>query len=198
LTGGSSVAAARRAARLRLGFFPPVADPDLAAVYEQECQAVGFTEGFVSLPSGPGFVHVSDDPDRDWERLAPYVLHDAGVYHSWQTPDIRSSVHVESPDLDGIKASGVYRVVTSEECVALADEVGPMGAITLHPLLAGMPPELGWESLERFASEVLPRLRGSSATAVPKLDTDPVHRTDRFHDTAALAAAERETADGQA
>ena len=165
LIGGSSVVAARRAARLRLGFFPPVADPELAAAYEQECQAIGFTQGFVSLPSGPGFVHVSDDPDRDWQRLSPYMLHDAGVYHSWQTPDIRSSVHVESPDLDGIKASGIYRVVTPEECVALAGEVGPLGAIILHPLLAGMPPELGWESLELFASRVLPSLRGGAAAA---------------------------------
>jgi alkanesulfonate monooxygenase SsuD/methylene tetrahydromethanopterin reductase-like flavin-dependent oxidoreductase (luciferase family) len=198
LLGGSSVAAARRAARLRVGFFPPVADPELAAVYERECEAAGYRHGFVSLPSGPGFVHVSDEPERDWERLAPYVLYDAGVYHSWQTPDIRSSVHVESPDLDGIKASGVYRVVTPDECVALADELGPRGAITLHPLLAGMPPELGWESLELFASDVLPRLSGSSTAAIPKLDPDLVDRTDRFHDAAATTAAERETTDGQA
>ncbi|HSS10359.1 MAG TPA: LLM class flavin-dependent oxidoreductase [Acidimicrobiales bacterium] len=163
LIGGSSAVVARRAARLRLGFFPPVADPALATIYEKECAAVGFTEGFVSMPSGPGFVHVSDDPERDWQRLAPYVLHDAGVYHSWQTPDIRSSVHVESPDLAGIKASGVYRVVTPDECVALADELGPFGSIVLHPLLAGMPPDLGWESLERFESKVMPRLRTAAS-----------------------------------
>jgi hypothetical protein len=51
----------------------------------------------------------------------------------------------------------VYKVVTPDECIALADQVGDLGSITLHPLLAGMPPELGWESLELFESEVLPR-----------------------------------------
>jgi hypothetical protein len=47
-------------------------------------------------------------------------------------------------------------VVTPEECVALAAEVG---TLVLHPLMGGMPPELGWASLELFAAKVLPRLR---------------------------------------
>jgi len=159
MLGGSSHAAARRAARLRLGLFPAIDDPELAEVYQQACAEVGFTEGFVSLPSGPGFVHVTDDPERDWNRLAPYVLHDARTYDSWQTPDVRSVVHVKGSDLDAVKASGVYRVVTPDECVALAEELGARGSILLHPLLAGMPPELGAESLELFAAKVLPRLR---------------------------------------
>jgi hypothetical protein len=33
-----------------------------------------------------------------------------------------------------------------------------MGALVFHPLMGGMPAELGWESLELFASKVLPRL----------------------------------------
>jgi alkanesulfonate monooxygenase SsuD/methylene tetrahydromethanopterin reductase-like flavin-dependent oxidoreductase (luciferase family) len=159
MLGGSSIAAARRAARLRVGFFPAIADPALAAAYEQACAEVGFGEGFASLPSGPGFVHVTDDPERDWSRLAPYVLHDARTYDSWQTPDVRSGVHVKAFSIDAVKASGVYRLVTPDECVALAEELGPLGSILLHPLLAGMPPELGAESLELFAAKVLPRLR---------------------------------------
>ena len=57
--------------------------------------------------------------------------------------------------LDEIKVSGIYRVVTPDECVALAREAG---TLVFHPLMGGMPPELGWESLELFASKVLPRL----------------------------------------
>jgi alkanesulfonate monooxygenase SsuD/methylene tetrahydromethanopterin reductase-like flavin-dependent oxidoreductase (luciferase family) len=160
--GGSAPVSARRAARLRLAFFPAVDDPALADIYRQECAALGF-EGVVNLPRGPGFVHVSDDPERDWARLAPYVVHDATTYASWQTPEVRSSVHVSSEELGAIRASGVYRVVTPEECLALAEELGPAGSVVLHPLLAGMPPELGWESLERFERQVLPRLRPAGA-----------------------------------
>jgi hypothetical protein len=71
-------------------------------------------------------------------------------------------VHVKAFSIDAVKASGVYRLVTPDECVALAEELGPLGSILLHPLLAGMPPELGAESLELFAAKVLPRLRPAS------------------------------------
>src|SRR5690349_18505509 len=37
LVGGSTAGAARRAARLRAGFFPAVGDPRLAELYEAEC-----------------------------------------------------------------------------------------------------------------------------------------------------------------
>lgn len=158
LVGGSTEKAAKRAARLRAGFFPAIGDPTLKALYEAECEKVGFT-GFVAMPGGPGFVHVSEDPERDWARIAPHALYDAQSYAAWQTPDQRSQVHVEATTADDVRRSGVYRVVTPDECVALAKETG---RVLLHPLMGGIPPALGWESLECFASKVLPRLRGGA------------------------------------
>jgi len=159
LIGGSTEKAARRAARLRLGFFPAVGDPELARVYEAECREVGFDSGFCALPSGPGFVHVAEDPEAAWARIMPHAIHEAETYMRWQTGDQRSSVHVAKPDEAGVRASGVYRVVTPDDCVALADELGDFGTLVLHPLMGGMPPDLAWEGLELFASAVLPRLR---------------------------------------
>jgi alkanesulfonate monooxygenase SsuD/methylene tetrahydromethanopterin reductase-like flavin-dependent oxidoreductase (luciferase family) len=161
LIGGSSPGAARRAARLRLGFFPAIGDEKLAEIYRNECEALGFSGGVVMLPRGPGFVHVTKDPERDWQRLEPYLVHDAITYGSWQTPDVRSAVHVTGSDMEAVRSSGVYRVVTPDECVSLAEELGRDGAVQLHPLLAGMPPEWGWESLELFESEVLPRIKAA-------------------------------------
>jgi len=155
LIGGSTEKAARRAARLRAGFFPAVGDPALAAVYEEECAQHGFT-GFVAMPGGPGFVHVSDDPERDWARIAPHALYDAQTYDAWQTPGQRSQVHTAAKTIDELRASGVYRVVTPDECVALARE---HGRVLLHPLMGGLPPALGWASLELFEQKVLGRLR---------------------------------------
>ena len=156
LVGGSTPAAARRAARLRAGFFPAIGDRTLVDVYDAACRRYGFDGGFAMLPGGPGFVHVSEDPERDWARIGPHALYDAQSYHAWQTPDQRSQVHVAARTVDDVRQSGVYRVVTPEECVALAAEVG---TLVLHPLMGGMPPELGWASLELFAAKVLPRLR---------------------------------------
>ncbi len=156
LIGGSTAKAARRAARLRCGFFPAVGDPELARVYHEACAAEGFDAGFVALPGGPGFVHVTRDPERDWKRIAPHALYDARTYHEWQPAGQRSEVDVAARTEDDVRRSGVYRVVTPEECVAIAEE---HGRILLHPLMGGIEPELGWESLRLFADEVLPRLR---------------------------------------
>lgn len=157
LIGGSTPKAARRAARLEAGFFPAASDPELAAIYEEECRSLGFAGGFVMLPGGPGFVHVSDDPQRDWERIGPHALWDAQTYHSWQTPDQGSSaVHVDAKTLNDVRASGVYEIVTPKGCLALAQQ---HGRLIFHPLMGGLAPAIAWEGLRRFAAEVLPQLR---------------------------------------
>jgi alkanesulfonate monooxygenase SsuD/methylene tetrahydromethanopterin reductase-like flavin-dependent oxidoreductase (luciferase family) len=156
LVGGSTPAAARRGARLRCGFFPAIGDPHLEEVYKAECARLGFQGGFAMLPSGPGFVHVSENPERDWARIAPHAVYDAQTYASWQTPGQRSAMHVEGQTADDVRKSGVYRVVTPEECVRLAQE---SGRIVLHPLMGGIAPEFGWESLRLFEKKVLPRIQ---------------------------------------
>jgi alkanesulfonate monooxygenase SsuD/methylene tetrahydromethanopterin reductase-like flavin-dependent oxidoreductase (luciferase family) len=160
MIGGSTEIAARRAARLRCGFFPAVGDPRLADLYRDECTKVGFDTGFCSLPSGPGFVFVADDPDAAWARIGPHALFDAQTYAAWQEGPQRSAVDVKGAQTwQDVRATGVYEVVTPDECVALAERQGDLGSVLLHPLMGGIPPELGWESLELFERAVLPRLR---------------------------------------
>jgi hypothetical protein len=154
--GGSTPAAARRAARLRAGFFPAIGDPQLSEVYSAECERLGFTGGFAMMPGGPGFVHVSENPARDWERIGPHALYDAQTYASWQTPGQRSAMHVEATTLDDIKKGDVYKIVTPEECIALARA---NGRLVLHPLMGGLSPEIGWEGLRLFEKRVLPHIQ---------------------------------------
>lgn len=156
MIGGSTEKAARRAARLHAGFFPAVGDPKLAEIYNEECARVGFQGGFVSLPGGPGFVHVAEDPDAAWETIAPHALYDAASYASWQTPGQRSEVHVEAKSLDDLKKSGVYAVLTPDQCVDLARQ---QGRVILHPLMGGLSPDFAWRSLELFEKKVLPKIR---------------------------------------
>jgi alkanesulfonate monooxygenase SsuD/methylene tetrahydromethanopterin reductase-like flavin-dependent oxidoreductase (luciferase family) len=156
MVGGSTEKAARRAARLHCGFFPSIGDVKQKEIYEEECAAIGFQGGFVSLPGGPGLVHVSEDPERDWALIGEHALYDARTYAAWQTPDQRSQVHVQGQSLDDVRKSGVYQVLTPDECVALAQREGRM---ILHPLMGGIPAKLGWESIELFTKKVLPRLR---------------------------------------
>jgi len=154
MIGGSTAISARRAARLRAGFFPSIGDPELAKLYEEECARVGFRGGFSMVPSGPGFVHVTEDPEGDWKRILPHARYDAQTYASWQPAEQRSQMHADAGNEASLKQ--VYAVVTPEQAIALAHEHRRM---ILHPLMGGIPPELGWKSLRLFAERVLPHIQ---------------------------------------
>lgn len=156
LVGGSSRAAARRAARLGLPLFPSAHLPELRTYYEEQC-AVHGTEGFCMMPeASTPLLHVAEDPDRAWAVYGEHFLHEALTYASWQSKDITSAVRSAAGSVEELRAEGVYRVVTPEECVALGQAEG--ASSILHPLCGGMPVDEGWRSLHLFAEKVLPRL----------------------------------------
>ncbi|GAA0604409.1 LLM class flavin-dependent oxidoreductase [Streptomyces crystallinus] len=155
LVGGSSKAAARRAARLGLPFFPSAHLPELEAYYREQLTAHG-TEGWTMMPAEKTpLLHLSEDPDRAWELYGEHFLHEARMYASWQSKDIRSAVRSAASSVRELRAEGVYRIVTPDECAALGAE-----SLVLHPLCGGMPLEEGWRSLRLFTDDVLPRLHG--------------------------------------
>ncbi len=153
LMGGATKGAARRAARLGDGFLP--VDASLWPVYEAECRKLRRDPGPQTAMGGPMFIHVADDPDRAWPRIAPHALHETNSYGEWLTGAEGIAVYTPSDDSDALRAEGAYAVLTPDECVAMARE---LGALTLHPLMGGLPPDLSWESLELIAAKVLPRL----------------------------------------
>ena len=156
LVGGSSKAAARRAARLGLPFFPSAHLPELEAYYRERLAEYG-TEGFCVMPAAETpLLHVAEDPDRVWAEHGERFLHEARMYTSWQTGTVRSAVKSAATDVAGLRAEGVYRVLTPEECVRYAGAGAE--SLVLHPLCGGMPVEEGWRSLRLFAEQVVPRL----------------------------------------
>jgi alkanesulfonate monooxygenase SsuD/methylene tetrahydromethanopterin reductase-like flavin-dependent oxidoreductase (luciferase family) len=156
--GGSSPAAARRAARFGLTFAPPLHDAELNALYEAACRELGNAPLPIQDPGEPWMLFVSDDPERAWAEIGPHWLHDAMVYASWQTEGPSSRTHAGIVDLESLKKSGVYRIWTPEECVGHAREAGEGASFCHFPLGGGIPPDLGWKSLELFAARVLPEL----------------------------------------
>lgn len=158
LIGGSSRAAARRAARLGLPFFPSAHLPELAAYYEERLGAYG-TEGWCLLPPAEvPLLHISEDPDRAWAQYGGHLLHEARTYASWQSGDIHSAVRSAASGVAELRAEGVYRIVTPAECVAVAEAGGDQASLVLHPLCGGMPVDEGWRSLRLLAEQVLPKL----------------------------------------
>lgn len=159
LVGGGVEAAARRAARLRLPMMPMHGDPRLAEWYQDEAAKIGFDGGFVMRPSGPTFVHVTEDPERTWAEIGSYVLSEAQAYARMQTGGQHSTPVVHAETIEDLKASPQVLVGTPDEIVGAAGAVAADGALTFNPLAGGLPPRLAWESLELFAAKVLPALR---------------------------------------
>ncbi|MFF7548190.1 LLM class flavin-dependent oxidoreductase [Streptomyces canus] len=155
LVGGSSKAAARRAARLGLPFFPSAHLPELEAYYKERLVEYG-TEGWTMMPTAETpLLHIAENPDEAWARHGEHFLHEARTYASWQSGDIRSAVRSAAASVEELRAEGVYRILTPDECV----EQG-LDNLVLHPLAGGMPVEEGWRSLRLFAERVLPALNG--------------------------------------
>ncbi|MDJ0341708.1 LLM class flavin-dependent oxidoreductase [Streptomyces sp. H10-C2] len=160
LVGGSSKAAARRAARLGLPLFPSAHLPELEAYYQERLAEYG-TEGWCMMPPAKvPLLHIAEDPDRAWAQYGEHLLHEARMYASWQSADIRSAVRSAATGVEELRGEGVYRIVTPDECVALAEAGGDQASLVLHPLCGGMPVDEGWRSLHLLAEQVLPRLKG--------------------------------------
>ncbi|MCX3058925.1 LLM class flavin-dependent oxidoreductase [Streptomyces beihaiensis] len=155
LVGGSSRAAARRAARFGLPFFPSAHLPELETYYKERLVEYG-TEGWTMMPAeSTPLLHISEAPDRTWAEHGTHFLHEARTYASWQSGRIRSAVKSAATSVEQLRAEGVYRVLTPDQCL----EQG-LDNLVLHPLAGGMPVDEGWRSLRLFCENVLPRLTG--------------------------------------
>jgi alkanesulfonate monooxygenase SsuD/methylene tetrahydromethanopterin reductase-like flavin-dependent oxidoreductase (luciferase family) len=155
--GGASPGAARRAARIADGFEATM--PAFEEVYREECARLGVTP---SPPRRPGlsamFVHLAEDPDAAWEIIAPHALHEMNSYGQWLAESGTPAPYF-SVDAAGLRASGMYLVLTPEDLLARARALGRDSSIGFHPLMGGLPPDLAWSSLELFEKRVLPQLR---------------------------------------
>jgi hypothetical protein len=102
-------------------------------------------------------VFVSEDPDRTWAQIGEHLLHDARSYAQWQIDAGLDSVALDTATtVDELRKNEVYTILTPDDCVAMVRE---HGALALHPLCGGIPPETAWESLELIAAKVQPQLR---------------------------------------
>src|SRR5438105_2156224 len=139
--GGSSEPAARRAARIADGFMPSV--PEAWEFYRDEVQKLGRPDPGPSPIGKNHVVALAEDPDKGWEQMAPFFLHETNAYGAWQAQaDIASPFHTVR-DIDELRITGHYRVLTPEQFVD-DQRAAPFPFALLHPLCGGMPIDLAW------------------------------------------------------
>ena len=156
--GGGSPAAAKRAARLGLGFQPQHGDRALKDLYDETCRSLGREPGFVlrAPAGGPANVFCADDPDEFWERYGHHLLADATAYQEWHG-EAGSYVVDHSKTVDEMRAAGVYLVTTPDDLIDRCRD--GLRLVTSHPACGGLPAEPSWASLRAVSEVVLPAVR---------------------------------------
>jgi alkanesulfonate monooxygenase SsuD/methylene tetrahydromethanopterin reductase-like flavin-dependent oxidoreductase (luciferase family) len=154
--GGASPAAARRAARIADYFY--TGEASLYEFYREEAVRLGHDPG-PWRDIGTGFFVVTGDVDREWSRMAPYVDHEVRSYREWigTSGDVIQAAFPE-PDIATLRASGAYPILSPGEGLEYVRARGRNGDLSLHPLISGLPAEIGWEQLRRFEKEILPHV----------------------------------------
>ena len=153
ILGGSSEAAARRAARIADGFLPSL--PEMWEFYRDEVQRLGRPDPGPS-PIGPNrTVALAEDVEKGWEQMGPYFLHEANAYGAWQAQENAGSPYRSATSVDELRKTGQYAVLTPDQCI---DELraAAFPFALFHPLCGGMPIDLAWSSLRLFEHDVRP------------------------------------------
>ncbi len=151
--GGSSEAAARRAARIADGFLPSI--PEVWEPYRDEMLRLGKPDPGPCPMGQMRTVALAADADRGWSEVAPYFLHETNAYGEWQAQDDVGSPYRVADGVDALRAAGAYAVVTPDQYVEEL-RAAPFPFAMFHPMCGGIPPELAWSSLRLFEHEVMP------------------------------------------
>jgi alkanesulfonate monooxygenase SsuD/methylene tetrahydromethanopterin reductase-like flavin-dependent oxidoreductase (luciferase family) len=156
--GGGSIPAARRAGRHGLDFFGQSSDSTLEAAFREEARAQGRNPGVCVLTprDTTTTLFVADDLDRAWDELGPYLMHDALGYAQANKGNTATAGVSFATTVEQLRAENrSHRIVTASEAVAITRTGVPL---PLHPLVGGLPPEIGWRYLQTVVEEVIPVL----------------------------------------
>lgn len=160
LLGGMAPKVARIAAEIADGFLVPLFPPKVWQPYRDACLRLGKPDPGPYPRQGPTFLWVSEDPEADWQWIAPHILHVLDSYSRW-TADAYGTPqgpYAGGMTAETVRESGAYKVLRPEDVVTMARELGDHSSLYLTPLFGGIDPEQGWKMLRLFEEQVLPHL----------------------------------------
>lgn len=155
--GGSTDKSAIRAAKGGYQYFP--GHPGLWDLYAEERAKLGFPPPEPIVKSIASFLYITDNPERDWPRVAPHVAYATNTYAEWaKERGGGDTLYKAAETVDALKAMPNIKVLTPEQCFEWLKTQPANAGINFHALLGGLDPDLSWASLLLFEKEVLPRL----------------------------------------
>jgi len=103
---------------------------------------------------------IDPDPERAWEELAPYFLHELQEYASWKVEGVPRPQEEDVASVEQLRAQKRFEILTPGECLQRFRDRPDCSAV-LHPLAGGVPVERAWPCLRLYVEEVLQPLRES-------------------------------------
>ena len=161
IMGGSTHAAARRAARDADYFIPSL--PAVYETYREELVRLGKPDMGPSARQPATVYFVAENPDAYWQQLAPHAMHEQNSYAEWAEKSGIPSPYAFYSDADSLRQSGKYTVLTAAEMAELFSGLHEAEPMILSPLVGGLDPELSWQSLRLFEEQVLPHIAESGS-----------------------------------
>lgn len=160
MLGGMAPKVARAAAHIADGFLVPLFEEKNWIPYRDECLKLGKPDPGQYPKQAPTFVWVSENPERDWEWIAPHVLHVLDSYSRWTAAAYGKPVgpYAGGMTAEAIRESHAYKVLTPKQVLEVIEELGDNSSFYLTPLFGGIDPKRGWEMLKLYEREVHPHI----------------------------------------
>jgi alkanesulfonate monooxygenase SsuD/methylene tetrahydromethanopterin reductase-like flavin-dependent oxidoreductase (luciferase family) len=156
LMGGSSRAAARRAARDGDFFIP--SGPEIFELYREELEKLGKPDPGPMAASSTAVVFVAEDPEDYWQQIAPHLQHETNMYADWAEKAGVHTPYQRCQTLLDVRSSSSYLVYTPAQMISALKTMKDEDTVLFHPLCGGIHPDLAWQNLRLFAEQVLPEL----------------------------------------
>jgi alkanesulfonate monooxygenase SsuD/methylene tetrahydromethanopterin reductase-like flavin-dependent oxidoreductase (luciferase family) len=158
--GGFAPNAVKRAARMADGLLG--GELDSIRIYLDELRALGKDPAQAKIMCGNPWLYVSNDPDKTFDEIAPYVIHAIDCYSvwmlNWNTPPLYPPVR----NKEELRATGLLQVMAPEEAVKEIRKFAQERQITTYVFImneAACPMRIMREHMELFASKVMPEFR---------------------------------------
>ena len=92
-------------------------EPESVRIYLEELKKLGKDPSQAILANGNAWQYVSNDPEKAWDAIAPYVIHAIECYSvwmlNWNTPPLYPPVS----NKEDLRKTGLLKVLTPEEAV---------------------------------------------------------------------------------
>ena len=95
----------------------------------------------------------------------PHILHQLDSYSRWTTEAMGKPAgpYAGGMTRETVQGSPAYKVLTPEQTLELAAQLGDHSVFYLNPLLSGIAPAESWKMLRLYEERVHPHIRSAAA-----------------------------------